>query len=289
MYPDECLSSNRLIAKVRTTTTSTKAPNCLLMAKKRQIELVGNPLHKRSTQSGLLDTLNSDNDPDPQDSWVIVKKQRVNILLPVLPGANKPPLPSPEPSQLQLVARETVESESQLPINTHPKMASVHEKKKIKPVARKKVVELAKKASPAAEYFPTFSQSMRRDIRTNSRIPDQMASSQYQRALGVSITSKAMMQQRKLQHVFLDQGLLVNQRLRARNLARKLQNAGGLSRWLASLGLEQFVKIFQRKGFSKFHLVNLNMKKLKDMGANAVGPRRKLMHAIECFCQPSYY
>ncbi|XP_004303425.1 PREDICTED: uncharacterized protein LOC101310237 [Fragaria vesca subsp. vesca] len=258
------------------------------MAKKRQIELVRNPLHKRSTTSGLIDILNSDNDPDSQDSWVIVKKQRVNILLPVLPGANKPPLPSLEPSQLQLVARETVESESQLPINTHPKTASVYEKKKIKPVARK-VVELAKKASPAAEYVPTFSQSMRRDIRTNSRIPDQMATSQYQRALGVSITSKAMMQQRKLQHVFLDQGLLVNQRLRARNLARKLQNAGGLSRWLASLGLEQFVKIFQRKGFSKFHLVNLNMKKLKDMGANAVGPRRKLMHAIECFCQPSYY
>ncbi|KAM2890632.1 hypothetical protein FF1_008756 [Malus domestica] len=30
------------------------------------------------------------------------------------------------------------------------------------------------------------------------------------------------------------------------------------------------------------------MKKLKDMGASAsaVGPRRKLMHAIDCFCQP---
>lgn len=257
---------------------------CLLMAKKRQKQLVANPLLKKNTDSS-----NSDNDVDLQDSWVIVKKQRVNILVPPLPVANKSLLPSPEPSQLELVARETIEIGSQLPADTHPKTTSVHEKKQIKPVAPKRVVQLARKASPAAEYVPTFSQSMRRDLRTKSRNPDQMATSQSQRTLGVSITSKAIMQQRGLQHVFLDQGMLLNQRLRARNLERKLQKAGGLSRWLASLGLEQFVRLFQRKGFSKFQLVNLNMKKLKDMGANAVGPRRKLMHAIDCFCQPSYY
>ncbi|XP_062003224.1 uncharacterized protein LOC133720769 [Rosa rugosa] len=262
------------------------------MAKKRQRQLVENPPHKKSTpSSGLIDASNSDNDLDLQDSWVIVKKQRVNILVPGLPVANKSPLPSPEPSQLQLVARETVESGPQLPADTHPKTTLVHEKKKIKPVAPKRAVQLAKKASPAAaEYVPTVSQSMRRrELSTKSQTPDQMATSQYQRALGVSMTSKAIMQRRRLQHVFLDQGMLLNERLRARNIERKIQNAGGLSRWLASLGLEQFVRIFQRKGFSKFQLVNLNMKKLKDMGANAVGPRRKLMHAIDCFCQPSYY
>ncbi|KAK9921542.1 hypothetical protein M0R45_030047 [Rubus argutus] len=156
---------------------------------------------------------------------------------------------------------KTIEIGSQLPADTHPKTTSVHEKEQIKPVAPKRVAQLARKASPAAEYVPAFSQSMRRDLRTKSRNPDQMATSQSQRPLGVSITSKAIMQQRGLQHVFLDQGMLLNQRLRARNLERSFRKL----------------------------LVNLNMKKLKDMGANAVGPRRKLMHAIDCFCQPSYY
>ncbi|GAB2295771.1 hypothetical protein Dimus_029926 [Dionaea muscipula] len=74
--------------------------------------------------------------------------------------------------------------------------------------------------------------------------------------------------------------------LRASNLERKLTRVGGLNRWLASLGLEQFIRVFQGKNVSKFQLVNMSMKKLKDMGAHAVGPRRKLIHAIDCLCQP---
>ncbi|KAI3961737.1 hypothetical protein MKW92_024756 [Papaver armeniacum] len=74
-----------------------------------------------------------------------------------------------------------------------------------------------------------------------------------------------------------------NQKMRAANLERKLEKAGGLSRWLMSLGLGQFVQMFRMRNMDdKFQLLNLNMGKLKEMGAIAVGPRRKLMHAIDC-------
>ncbi|XP_043691560.1 uncharacterized protein LOC122642194 [Telopea speciosissima] len=81
-------------------------------------------------------------------------------------------------------------------------------------------------------------------------------------------------------------GSLQNRRMRALNLERKLESAGGLSKWLVMQGLGQFVQIFRRKNVNKFQLVNLTMSKLKDMGADAVGPRRKLIHALDCLCQP---
>ncbi|KAJ4969838.1 hypothetical protein NE237_002937 [Protea cynaroides] len=87
----------------------------------------------------------------------------------------------------------------------------------------------------------------------------------------------------------LVRGSLQHRRMRALNLERKLQRAGGLSKWLVSQGLGQFVQIFQRKNVNKFQLVNLTMNKLKDMGADAVGPRRKLIHALDCLCQPYHF
>ncbi|KAI3955375.1 hypothetical protein MKW98_018476, partial [Papaver atlanticum] len=74
-----------------------------------------------------------------------------------------------------------------------------------------------------------------------------------------------------------------NQKMRAANLERKLEKAGGLSRWLMSLGLGQFVQMIRMRNVDdKFQLLNLNMGKPKEMGAIAVGPRRKLMHVIDC-------
>ncbi|XP_068669307.1 uncharacterized protein [Aristolochia californica] len=87
----------------------------------------------------------------------------------------------------------------------------------------------------------------------------------------------------------LNTGELQNQQTRALNLERKLERAGGLSRWLVSQGLEQFVLIFQRENVDKLQLLNLTMGKLNDMGATAVGPRRKLIHAIDRLSQPYYF
>ncbi|CAL9780112.1 unnamed protein product, partial [Musa acuminata subsp. burmannicoides] len=81
---------------------------------------------------------------------------------------------------------------------------------------------------------------------------------------------------------------VANWRLRALNLERKLQILGGLRTWLVSAGLGQFIHIFEKEKVGIYQLVNLTMSKLKDMGADAVGPRRKLIHAIECLCNPYY-
>lgn len=82
---------------------------------------------------------------------------------------------------------------------------------------------------------------------------------------------------------------LGDQAKRALILRKKLEKAGGLSRWLVSQGLGQFVDIFQREKVEEFHLLQLTMGTLKEMGAHAVGPRRKLIHAIDRLSQPYYF
>ncbi|XP_039155931.1 uncharacterized protein LOC108954122 [Eucalyptus grandis] len=77
---------------------------------------------------------------------------------------------------------------------------------------------------------------------------------------------------------------ILHQQLKARNLEKKLQKAGGLSSWLMSVGLGQFVRIFRCRRINEFQLANMTMKKLKDMGAAAVGPRRKLMLGFHESC-----
>ncbi|PKA61228.1 hypothetical protein AXF42_Ash006125 [Apostasia shenzhenica] len=81
---------------------------------------------------------------------------------------------------------------------------------------------------------------------------------------------------------------VVNRRIKAKNLERKLQSLGGLRKWLASLGLEWFAVVLEMKNLNQYQLVNLTMSKLKDMGIKAVGPRRKLIHAIDILCRPYY-
>ncbi|CAN1772813.1 hypothetical protein LINPERHAP1_LOCUS12319 [Linum perenne] len=106
--------------------------------------------------------------------------------------------------------------------------------------------------------------------------------------VGVSRPSKIIKRPRMLPGLrsLLDGRLQLDQTLRAKLIERKLEKAGGLSNWLGSIGLDQFVRIFDNRSVGKFQLVNLTMNKLKDMGVDAVGPRRKLMHAIDCICQP---
>ncbi|XP_020594209.1 uncharacterized protein LOC110034269 [Phalaenopsis equestris] len=81
---------------------------------------------------------------------------------------------------------------------------------------------------------------------------------------------------------------VVNRRIQAMNIRRKLQSLGGMRTWLSSLRLERFAEVFEREEVGEYQLVNLSASKLKDMGVNAVGTRRKLLHAIELLCQPYY-
>lgn len=248
------------------------------MVKTKQ-RLVAIPTNKNITPSGHVDLLGD-------DSWVIVKKQRITILVPPLPAAKKLTTQNPGTDQPQATTKKTATNQIQLPIDICSRMPPIEEQEKSMSLAPKQGIRFAGKAP--AQDMPTLAKPPRIDLRTEAGKPDQVGTSKIYKRFGVSDASNVIKRPRLLHcpSIILDGGMLLNQRLRASNLERKLQKAGGLSRWLASLGLGQFVRIFQRKSVNKFQLVNLTMKKLKDMGANAVGPRRKLIHAINCVCQP---
>ncbi|GLJ53249.1 hypothetical protein SUGI_1134860 [Cryptomeria japonica] len=88
---------------------------------------------------------------------------------------------------------------------------------------------------------------------------------------------------------YVNTSVLDNQSKKMLILRKNLAKAGGLRRWLVSKGLAQFVDIFQREKVDEFRLLQLTMATLKEMGAHAVGPRRKLIHAIDCLSQPYHF
>ncbi|KAL6011130.1 hypothetical protein ACLOJK_001574 [Asimina triloba] len=121
----------------------------------------------------------------------------------------------------------------------------------------------------------------------NTQLPSSLANLMQQEALPLPIVGQNTFWERSLS--CLNVGALENQKMRASNIERNLKRAGGLSRWLLSQGLGQFVQLFQRENVDEVQLLSLTMHKLKDMGADAVGPRRKLVHAIDCLSRPCYF
>ncbi|KAK6944167.1 Sterile alpha motif domain [Dillenia turbinata] len=136
---------------------------------------------------------------------------------------------------------------------------------------------------PSVQQGPEVAVLVRLPHRPGLVSPDGARISKSKMLVGYSSTSKSNWTAGLLHGpiAFPYGAMSINRRMQASNVERKLQLAGGLNNWLISLGLDQFVRIFQGKKAHKFQLVNLTMKRLKDMGADAVGPRRKLMHAIE--------
>ncbi|XP_002524113.2 uncharacterized protein LOC8259819 [Ricinus communis] len=247
------------------------------MGKAKHRQLVAIPKSKDGSLSGT--------DLDWEDSWVMVKKQRVTILIPPQPRAQGSTVPKPGPRKLEAMPIEAVNNKSSKPVETPNRMPSVEEQAKVTSVTANRCIEVSTRIP--TQHLSASHKLPRLNVEMEAENPDRFHTFKSHNVLGVSNVSKTIKQPRLLlgQRHFLDGSILLNQRLRASLLEKKLQKAGGLSRWLASIGLGQFVKIFQGN-ISKFQLVNLTMKKLKDMGADAVGPRRKLMHAIDCICQP---
>lgn len=184
------------------------------------------------------------------DGWVIVKKQTITILVPSLPISEKTIPSDPGPSPLEDLTEATT-SNKHLPPTENTSSPN-------------------RKVSASPLHHPSETCKLLKTSKTSSKVVKQRE----------GFTSHSC----SLPTV----SFLVKQRLRTRNLERKLESAGGLSRWLMSLGLGQFVRMFERRSVNKFQLAGLTMQKLKDMGSFPVGPRRKLMHAIECCCEPCH-
>lgn len=258
------------------------------MVKSKKRQLAALPANKNGASGGSKGSVNSKTKMDllGEDSWVIVKKQRVTILVPPLPVTKQCQMPNPALSQPQVVPQETINKRREVSGETCPLMDSVVEREMSASLGPK-MDTLAAQKTPSAPVS-TSVKPQRPHFGMESGNRGGVGAFKHPRMLGPTSAAKAI----KRPTVILEPSnfpigsVLLNQRMRALNLERKLRRAGGLSRWLALLGLGQFVKIFQGKSVDKFQLINLTMKKLKDMGADAVGPRRKLIHAIDCLCQP---
>ncbi|RVW96491.1 hypothetical protein CK203_029749 [Vitis vinifera] len=231
------------------------------MVKPKKRQLAALPANKNGAPSGLSGSVNS--------------KTKVDLL-----GEDRL-------SQPQAIPQETNTKRWQVSSEACPLRDSVVEREKSTSLGSQRDIQVTQKI-PSAQPVSTSVKPPRLYFGRGSDNTEGVGTFKPQRMLGPNSAAKAIKRPTLLHEPinFPIGGVLLNQRMRALNLERKLQRAGGLSRWLALLGLGQFVKIFQRRSVDKFQLINLTMKKLKDMGADAVGPRRKLIHAIDCLCQP---
>lgn len=229
------------------------------MVKSKQRQLGLKHSNKKNARGGRLGTSypNFELDLLGEDGWVVVKKQRVTILIPPLPSSKKSKMANQGPGQLQGQKKEDVQK--------FPKST---------PLAHKMGMEIARQQISTSPTFPALGPGVEEPKKPGGVV-----------ALKSHNKIVKIVRSMHCPNAAFSGSMLLNRRLRVSNLERKLQQAGGLTRYLKSLGLDQFVRIFQAKSINKFQLVNLNMQKLKDMGADAVGPRRKLIHAIDCVCQ----
>ncbi|KAL5708935.1 hypothetical protein ACHQM5_019678 [Ranunculus cassubicifolius] len=218
-----------------------------------------------STKKGKVSNVgNEDDQHEEEDDWVIVKKQKVTIIIP------PPELP------IQTIRRA---------LRTRKVLRNP--RKKLHP--RKRSPVISKYTSPSPTKQVTSQTFKEPPIDVNHTNED----TTLQKPLVVPIVPRPMCHQRPTLFFrpigCLNVGALQNRVMRASNLERKLVKAGGLNRWLMSLGLGSYVKMFHKRNVDKFQLLSMTMEKLKGIGVDAVGPRRKLIHAIDCLCQPNCF
>ncbi|KAJ8531140.1 hypothetical protein K7X08_025871 [Anisodus acutangulus] len=213
-----------------------------------------------------------------EDSWVIVKKQKVTILVPPLPASKQSVVHNAGESLLHVPTIKPTDTQTHQ-VEMHTEAHIVCEREVPKSLAPELAIPTVAKVVPQLiSQFPRpLKQSEREHLESRP-----MPSFRTNRTTGVCSTSKISW----LSLITADRGAMINKRIRAINLERKLESVGGLRSWLVSRGFDHFVNIFQTKSINKYQLANLTMEKLKEMGSHAVGPRRKLIHAIDCLCHP---
>ncbi|KAJ0985955.1 hypothetical protein J5N97_004311 [Dioscorea zingiberensis] len=209
---------------------------------------------------------------DEEDDWVVVKKQRIIFLVP----PSSPALPQSVPENSKHI---------DLPKRRRRRRSDRENK------------------TPAKEAFENDTQMEHElqesaTVQVNNRIEvcesHQVLVADVLPAPSCSAGNNKVhhktrkLRPRGIQRSTMGASNVVNIRLRASNFEKKIQRFGGLRKWLVSQRLTRFSTVFDREKFSLYQLVSLTMSKLKDVGVDAVGPRRKLIHAIDRLCQPYY-
>lgn len=265
------------------------------MMKPKQKHLTAVVVESNSTQSSAENPLNIVNsDLSVGNSWVVVKKQRVNILIPPLPST-EPSTSMLDPGQAQLpgdMLSNSINTTTQIPYETPPEVCVAERNDGSSSLSPKTNIVSTREVYPPPSDVVAINLKTSKPSSRKMNNEERIATLRDFHKEKRSVMHKGSFGLKPLRS-FEQSGLygvgkitsattLRDKMMKASNLERKIVRSGGLDRWLSSMGLEQFTRIFHGKKITKFQLVNLSMKKLKDMGAHAVGPRRKLIHAIEC-------
>ncbi|XP_006659369.1 uncharacterized protein LOC102720348 [Oryza brachyantha] len=242
----------------------------------------------------------SDVSVDENDDWVIVKKQRITILIPP---------PSPVAANLQDDMEKISSGQTCLAKKSreycdaarkkHPKQI-VSEKAQEPLLEGIKVAANIKKAQENA-----FESTSHKDIPTirgerssHSPVAPAVKADRTKHADHAAIQGQFHEDIAKTGNSFgsickaelpVISSQVTNKILRARLLERRVAGFGGLKNWLFTCGFGWFVDILDSEKLGMYQIVSLTMNQLKDMGLDAVGPRRKLIHAIECVSQPNQF
>ncbi|KAL6646428.1 hypothetical protein ACP70R_018036 [Stipagrostis hirtigluma subsp. patula] len=233
----------------------------------------------------------SRNSIEDDDDWVIVKKQRITILIP-------PPSPdsaSPETDRTKV----------------SPKQSNLTRSKRDWDGARKKhpkqlVAKIRQDSSPEngtgeraqANHSGSVVHKDVPRITVEISLPSPGApvvKSEWVKGAGHAVQGLFHQGSEKMTNSFRNMDIprmpivsshVASKVMRARLLERKVSGFGGLRNWLFSCGLGWFVDILDSEKLGMYQLVSLTMNQLKEMGLTAVGPRRKLIHAIDSLCRP---
>ncbi|KAL9242540.1 hypothetical protein vseg_016530 [Gypsophila vaccaria] len=227
----------------------------------------------------------ADSELSGDDSWVVVKKQKVTILIPQLPSSK------------QCTLRDYLGLSRDQPHLNIPSSTNVTSAPPKLPHRKPHDTCLAEGNDGAMPHSPESDTRSSRNVHTS---PDNAVSSPGSGKMdsrahnadqdGV-LNEIALASSRSFGNPEQSSAsvpcctAVLNKTMRASNVRMKITKAGGLHKWLSSLGLKRFERIFGGQHLNNFQVENLSMSKLKDMGYHAVGPRRKLIHAIECLCQ----
>ncbi|KAF7102073.1 hypothetical protein CFC21_103260 [Triticum aestivum] len=241
-----------------------------------------------------IDPSRSVNIVDEDDNWVIVKKQRITILIPPLsPAAASPQVGTLKLSSRQVSLPRMSRRNCNAATKKHPKHFST--KKSLEGLGVG--INIKKARTCSSEKIVHQDDAKMKGESSRSAAAPVVRSEWTKHAdhgvegLSHQATEKATS---PLGNMY-DPGLPVissnvtNKVLRARLLQRRVARFGGLRNWLLTCGLGWFVKILDSEGIGMYQMVSLTMNQLKEMGLIAVGPRRKLIHAIDCLCKPGQF
>ncbi|KAL5220655.1 hypothetical protein ABZP36_025368 [Zizania latifolia] len=236
---------------------------------------------------------------DENDDWVIVKKQRITIFIPPPShaAANWDDRPKKGSGQTCLAKKNRGNCDA---------ARKMHVKQMITKKAQEPLLEGMEVATISKKSQENVSEStshkdalmIREEISSQSPIAPIVKTDQTKHAdhaaiqgqfhdsIDITRNSFGNISKPELP-VFSSQ--VTNKIMRARLLERRVAGFGGLRNWLFTCGLGWFVDILDSKKLGMYQIVSLTMNQLKDMGLVAVGPRRKLIHAIESVCQPNQF